>query len=273
MDKIKNTIKRHENYYKLTLAYDGTNYCGWQLQKNGLSVHEAMMKAGSRFLEDGFTITGCSRTDSGVHALGFVALLSTEKDIELRRIPNAFNAHLPKDIVVHKCEKVEENFHPRYSAKFKHYRYTISNHPFPIPQYVHYAYYYQRPLDADKMNKAAKAFVGRHDFVGFSSVKTTVKDTVRTIVACKVTRENAFIHIDVIGDGFLYNMVRIIAGSLIDVGLGKIQPDDMQEIIESKDRNRAKKTAPAKGLTLKAVYYEELKNGREDRIEEQNIEK
>ncbi len=145
------------NYYKLTVAYDGTNYCGWQIQKNAFSVHQAMMDAGKRFLEEGFTITGCSRTDAGVHALGFVALLKTVKKMGMNKIPRAFNAHLPKDIVVHGIEMVDEDFHPRYSAKLKHYRYTIYNNRFPIPQYLRYTYYYYKELDVESMEKAANA--------------------------------------------------------------------------------------------------------------------
>ena len=248
---------KEKHYYKLVLAYDGTHYCGWQIQKNGPSIHEAMMKAGKKFLKDDFTITGCSRTDSGVHALGYVVLLITTIKLEARRIPRAYNAHLPKDIVVHGCELVDESFHPRYSSKFKHYRYTIYNNDYPIPQHLHYAYYYYKELDVLKMAQAGKAFEGSHDFIGFSSSKTTVEDTTRFIKKCQVRKEDKFIYIDIIGDGFLYNMVRIIVGSLIEVGLSKIQPEIMGEIIASKDRNKAKKTAPANGLTLVELFYED----------------
>ncbi len=248
---------KHEttNYYKLTLAYDGSSYCGWQIQKNGLSIHEAMMIAGRKFMGDNFTITGCSRTDSGVHALSYVALLVSNRDIEVRKIPRAFNGHLPKDIVVHNCERVSESFHPRYTSKSKHYRYTIYNNDYPLPQYIKYAYYYYKKLNVTQMQLAAKAFVGTHDFIGFSSIKTSVKDTVRTIYNCQVTREENYIHIDIKGDGFLYNMVRIIAGSLIEVGLEKNDAKDMSDIITAKDRNLAKKTAPANGLTLVGLTY------------------
>lgn len=242
-------------YYKLTMAYDGTNYVGWQIQKNGPSIHAEIMKAGSGFLEDGFTITGCSRTDSGVHALGYVALLVTKRDIKERGMAGGFNAHLPRDIVIHSVERVSNDFHPRYTSKNKHYRYTIYNNDYRIPQYLHYAHYFYKALDVDAMDLAAQAFVGRHDFVGFSSIKTTVDDTNRTIESCHVTKVDHHIHIDIVGDGFLYNMVRIIAGSLIEVGTGKIKPDEMATILASKDRNKAKKTAPACGLTLVGLNY------------------
>lgn len=243
------------NYYKLIVAYDGTNYCGWQIQSNGYSIHQALMESGKHFLRDAFTITGSSRTDSGVHALGYVAMLMTTTPIDMRKIPKAFNAHLPEDIVVHGIERVSVEFHPRYLAKEKHYRYTIYNHSYALPQYTRYAHYYHKALDVEKMQEAAKAFVGTHDFVGFCSAKTTVEDTVRTIFECKVTKEEFFIHIDIRGDGFLYNMVRIISGSLIEVGLNRIPPEQMATIIASKDRSKARKTAPAKGLTLVELCY------------------
>lgn len=244
-----------KNYYKITMAYDGRNYVGWQIQINGPSIHAEIMKAGSNFLEDGFTITGCSRTDSGVHALGYVALLVTDKNLEERRVAGALNAYLPKDIIVHEVKRVTKDFHPRYTSKNKHYRYTIYNNNYPIPQFLHYAHYYYKELDVEAMSKAASAFVGTHDFVGFSSIKTSVEDTVRIIDSCQVTSDGRYIHIDIVGNGFLYNMVRIIAGSLIEVGIGKIKAEDMADIIASKDRNKANKTAPACGLTLVGLEY------------------
>lgn len=244
------------NCYKIRIAYDGTEYCGWQVQPNGPTIQSSMMEAGKKFINDTFTVTGCSRTDSGVHALGFVAVLATEKDLNVTSIPKALNAYLPDDIVVHDCVQVDESFHPRYGSKSKHYRYSIYNGAYPIPQYMRYAYFYQKALDDVKMATGAKAFLGTHDFVGFSSVKTAVEDTVRTIHSCEVTRERGFIHIDVKGNGFLYNMVRIMAGTLLDVGRGKIDPADVADILAAKDRNLAKLTAPAKGLTLVEVVYD-----------------
>ena len=246
------------NYYKLKVAYDGTDFCGWQVQINGPTIQSEMMKAGKKFIHDTFTITGCSRTDSGVHALEYIAVLATEKAYNLNNIPKAMNTYLPDSIVVFACDQVSHTFHPRYSSKSKHYRYSIYNGAFPIPQYMRHCYYYRKRLDEKKMHMAAQAFVGTHDFIGFSSVKTTVEDTVRTIYSCDVTREGDYIHIDVKGNGFLYNMVRIISGSLIDVGRGKINPELVKGIMASKDRNQAKLTAPAKGLTLVQVKYKDV---------------
>jgi len=244
-----------KNMYKITIAYDGSNYCGWQLQKNGVSIHEKLQLAAEAFLGKDVRITGCSRTDSGVHALAYVASVLTDKDMPERRLISALNAHLPKDIVVHECQRMDEGFHPRYHAKAKHYRYTIYNYKAPIPQYLKYAYYYRKKMDLSLMQEASKYFEGNHDFVAFSSIKTKVNDTVRTVYSCQVTQEGDFIHIDVKGNGFLYNMVRIIAGKLIEVGLHKVKPEDIPSIIKSKDRQKAKLTAPAKGLTLVAVDY------------------
>jgi tRNA pseudouridine38-40 synthase len=249
---------KDKKYYKLTIAYDGRNYCGWQLQKNGASIHEMLMKAGRAFLHDDFSITGGSRTDSGVHALGYVALLATSHRLDSYRICRAFNAHLPKDIVVHKSENVSESFHPRYSSKGKYYRYTIYNDEFPLPQYMPYSYYYHhKKLNVAKMHEAAQFLVGEHDFKAFSSKKTSVNNTIRTIYSCSVTLDHKYIYIDIKGNGFLYNMVRIITGMLIEVGRDKLEANDLKKILIAKDRSQATKTAPANGLTLMEIYYDE----------------
>ena len=240
---------------RLTLAYDGTNYCGWQLQDNGTSIHEELMKAAKGFLKGPFTITGCSRTDSGVHALGFVAALRTDDAIETKKFTRAFQAFLPKDIVVYEAQEMEADFHPRYHAKSKHYRYSIYIYKMPLPQYIRYCHYIYDALDVEAMMQAGKFFVGEHDFIAFSSSKTTVDTTIREIYSLEVYREGDSVHIDVIGNGFLYNMVRMIAGTLIEVGRGKVRPEEISELILSKDRSRTKKTAPAKGLTLVEVAY------------------
>lgn len=244
-----------EYYYKLIVAYDGTAYCGWQKQKNALSIQEVMMNAASGFVKGEYTITGCSRTDSGVHALGYVVLFVTRCEFVPRRLTTAFNAYLPDDIVVHNAMKVDADFHPRYTTLSKHYRYTIFNYDYPLPQYMNYSFYYRKELDVEAMKKACSGFVGQHDFKGFCSIKTTVEDTVRTIISLDVTKDNYYIHIDVKGNGFLYHMVRIIAGTLIDVGLGRIRPEEIESIIASKNRMLAGKTAPARGLTLVGIDY------------------
>lgn len=245
------------NYYKMTLAFDGTNYCGWQIQANAISIHATLMRAGHQFLKDAFTITGCSRTDSGVHALGYVALLATALTIEPRQLCNAFNYHLPKDIVIYQAEPVGQKFHPRYSSISKTYRYSIYNNPYPIPQYLKYSYYYYKKLDLEAMIEAAAEFVGTYDFAGFSSIKRTVSDTVRTIYELEVKQVEQRIQIDITGNGFLYNMVRIIAGTLLEVGLGNVQPEQIKPMLLAAKRLRVNKTLPAGGLTLLRVDYQQ----------------
>jgi tRNA pseudouridine38-40 synthase len=247
-----------EYQYKLTLAYDGTNYCGWQVQINGVTIQQKLMEAGRRFLNEGFTVTGSSRTDSGVHALGYVAVLCCDRPFNDYRLASAFNAHLPDDIVVFKVEPVDESFHPRYSAKYKTYRYTIFNGDYPIPQYMKYAFYYRKTLDVPRMKEAASYLVGQHDFVSFCAKKSTVEDTVRQIYQLEISQEHHLIHLDVTGNGFLYNMIRIIAGTLIEVGLGRIKPEQIPVILDGKNRDLAGKTSPAKGLTLVEVGYDEF---------------
>lgn len=242
-------------YYKLTISYNGKNYSGWQIQKNANTIQEEMMNAGHKFMKDEFTITGASRTDSGVHALGQVAVLATNTVLETGRIPLAFNAHLPKDIVVWKIEEVNEDFHPRYQNVRKKYRYKIYNNAYPIPQYLHYALYYYKPLDIEKMKEGIMYLIGTHDFLGFTSSKNTLEDTVRTIYDAKIDVKEQEISIEVEGDGFLYNMVRIIAGTLLDIGCNRKKPEVIQQMIKEKDRSLGGKTAPAHGLTLVSIDY------------------
>lgn len=253
------------NYFRLTVAYDGSDFCGWQVQANGPTIQGAFMEAGKKFIKSPFTITGCSRTDSGVHALNYTAVLAGDIPMKADKVLKAFNAHLPSTIVVRGCQESDESFHPRYSAKTKHYRYTIYNGAYPVPQYMHYSYFFRYDLDHEAMNLAAESFVGSHDFVAFSSVKTTVDDTVRCMDFCQVTRQGDYIYLDVIGDGFLYNMVRIMAGTLIEVGRGKMPVGAVGDILASRDRLRARWTAPANGLTLVEVTYTEEKELEETR--------
>jgi tRNA pseudouridine38-40 synthase len=187
--------------------------------------------------------------------LGQIVVIEVETSIPINRIPYAINAYLPDDIVVRDAKSVNSSFHPRYNAKNKTYEYKIYNARFPLPQYNRYAYFYHKQLDIDKMKKAAQYFVGTHDFLGFCSTGSSVKTTIREIYSCDVNVKNEMIVISINGNGFLYNMVRIIAGTLIDVGRGRIDPDYIQDIIESRDRNKAGATAPAKGLTLMKINY------------------
>ncbi|QUH28914.1 tRNA pseudouridine(38-40) synthase TruA [Vallitalea guaymasensis] len=240
----------------LVVAYDGTKYCGWQVQKNAITIEQKIYEACQKLFSREIKIVGASRTDTGVHALGQIVVLKVETSIPINKIPYAINAYLPEDIVIRDAKLVTSSFHPRYNAKNKTYEYKIYNSRFPLPQYNRYAHFYHKSLDIDKMKKAARYFIGEHDFKAFCSTGSSVKTTVREIYKCEVTVEDKMIVISINGNGFLYNMVRIIAGTLIDVGRGKIEPDYIIDIIDSKDRSKAGATAPAKGLTLIKINYD-----------------
>jgi pseudouridylate synthase I len=199
-------------------------------------------------------ITGSGRTDAGVHALGQVANFKTNSAIPANRIPDALNAKLPKDISIINCEEVDEDFHSRFSAKGKIYRYLIYNKPYRSPLYKDTSYHVRYDLDLDKMRLEAKSLLGTHDFKGFMSSGSSVKDTVRTIHNISIEESEDLIILEVEGNGFLYNMVRIIVGTLVDIGRGRIQKS-MAEIIDSGDRGQCGHTAPAHGLFLKKVHY------------------
>ncbi len=242
--------------YLLTISYDGRNYCGYQKQKNGVSVQEKLTEAATALFGEGTKITGCSRTDSGVHAVCFKATLESEKaKIKPEKLPSALNAHLPTDISVRDASEVSSDFHPRYSVKEKEYRYIISNSSTRDPFSEGRAYFYPKKLDAEIMNEAAQYLVGRHDFRAFMAAGSKIEDTVREIYSCNVTRNGDNVTVSVCGNGFLYNMVRIIVGTLIAVSDGKLASDDIRKIIESKDRKNAGATAPAEGLYLYNVTY------------------
>jgi len=242
---------------KLTIAYDGTGYVGWQKQKNGKSIQAEIEKVCEKVFGCKVRVTGAGRTDAGVHADGQVAAIQVNTNIDVNKIPIIFNTKLPKDIVVLKAEEVPVTFHPIEDVKSKIYEYKILNSDFRDVRLRNYTYFYPKKLDLEKMQIAAKAFVGKHDFVGFASAKIVALDTVREIISIDVEKdENNIITIRVKGKGFLYNMVRIIAGTLIFVGAGTIPEDKMEEIIESKDRKRAGFTAPSWGLTMKQINYD-----------------
>lgn len=240
---------------KLIVEYDGTNYAGWQRQKNGLSVQEVLEKAFEAASGERAAIHGAGRTDAGVHALAQVAHLETNCTIPADKISFAMNMHLPPDIRVKQSEQADMNFHARFCAKGKSYRYTIANtvHAPAIGRFT--AAHVRGVLDLEAMRRAAAYIIGTHDFACFCASGSEVKDTVRTIYNISITEEEPLIHIDVRGSGFLYHMVRIIAGTLIEIGLKKRLPESMADIIESCDRNMAGVTAPAKGLMLVAVEY------------------
>lgn len=240
---------------KLTIAYDGTNYCGWQIQPNGITVEEVVNKALKKLTGEEIHVIGASRTDSGVHALGNVAVFDTETTIPPERISYALNQRLPDDIVVVKSEEVEADFHPRYCDCSKTYEYHILNTRIPIPTKRLTNYFVSYELDIEKMRQAAAYLVGEHDFVSFCNIRTDVEDTVRTITELEILQEGEEITIRISGNGFLYNMVRIIVGTLVRVGRGFYEPEKVKEILEAKDRKAAGVTAPPQGLVLVEIRY------------------
>lgn len=240
----------------LTIAYDGTNYCGWQTQKNGLAVEEVINNTLSEMLGEDICVIGASRTDAGVHAMGNVAVFDTDSRIPADKFSYALNQRLPDDIVIQSSCQVDDGFHPRHCNSTKTYEYKILNRRFPLPTerlYSHFLYY---DLNIKKMQDAADYLVGTHDFKSFCSVNTQVKDTIRTIFSINVEKSDETVKIRVSGNGFLYNMVRIISGTLIQVGTGQINPEYVKVMLEAKDRNAAGPTAPARGLTLVGIKYE-----------------
>lgn len=241
---------------KLTIAYDGTNYCGWQIQPNGITIEEILNKALSKMTGEEVFVIGASRTDSGVHAMGNVAVFDTETTIPTEKIAVALNQRLPDDIVITKSEEVALDFHPRYCDCSKTYEYHIINTRIPIPTKRLTNYFVSYVLDIDKMRQAASYLVGEHDFVSFCNVRTDVENTVRTITALDIITNGNEITIRITGNGFLYNMVRIIVGTLIRVGRGFYEPEKVKEILEAKDRKAAGVTAPAHGLMLVEIKYE-----------------
>jgi tRNA pseudouridine38-40 synthase len=234
----------------LVVAYDGTNYHGWQLQPNVDTIESELNKAlGSLFNED-IHVIGASRTDTGVHALGNIAVFDTDARMPAEKIAYALNQRLPDDIRVQSSSEVDNDFHPRHQDSQKTYVYRILNREFPLPTQRLYSYFTYANLDVALMQEAAGYLVGEHDFKSFCSVNTVAETTVRTIFDLSVTKIDDMITIKVTGSGFLYNMVRIIAGTLMDVGKGRISPDKIPEILEALDRTKAGPTAPACGLTL-----------------------
>ena len=224
---------------KLTIAYDGTNYCGWQVQPNGITVEEVINKALCKLTGEDIAVIGASRTDSGVHALGNVAVFDSATSIPPERIAMALNQRLPDDIVIVKSEEVAPDFHPRYCDCEKTYEYHIINTRTPIPTKRLTNYFVSYDLDVERMQQAADYLVGEHDFVSFCNVRTQVEDTVRTVTELEVLREGEEITIRISGNGFLYNMVRIIVGTLVRVGRGFYPPEKVKEILEAKDRKAA----------------------------------
>ncbi len=241
---------------KLVVAYDGTAYCGFQVQNNGATIEGELNKALSELFGETIRVIGASRTDSGVHAYCNVAVFDTQARMPAEKMMYALNQRLPEDIRVQSSCEVALDFHPRHTDSRKTYEYRIYNAPVQNPMKRHYALWNYHNLDVEKMKEAATYLVGEHDFKSFCSVDTTVESTVRTIYDLTVEEIGEDITIRVCGNGFLYNMVRIIAGTLLEVGKGKIKPNELENILNALDRQAAGPTAPPHGLTL--VKYEFL---------------
>lgn len=249
----------------LRVAYDGTNYHGWQLQPNAATIEGELNRALCALTGEEIVVTGASRTDAGVHALGNVAVFDTTSRIPAEKFSYALNQRLPEDIVIQSSRQVADDFHPRHCDCRKTYEYDILNRTFPLPAYRNTAYFLYGTLNIEAMRQACQAFLGEHDFASFCAAGAQVQTTVRTIYSLEVecrplTEANAgsadqLLTIRVKGNGFLYNMVRIIAGTLVEVGRGHIKPEEVAGIIATKDRAKAGPTAPARGLRLVEIEY------------------
>ncbi|MBN2427353.1 MAG: tRNA pseudouridine(38-40) synthase TruA [Deltaproteobacteria bacterium] len=240
---------------KLTIEYVGTRYSGWQIQENGISVQQEMETALAAVLGGKVRIVSSGRTDAGVHARGMVAHFRTERDLPLSAFREGVNRHLPRDIAVQKAEFATPDFHARHNAKGKWYRYSILQAPVPSPLVWPFSWHIRAPLDNETMAKAAKAFIGRHDFTGFRSAYCDAKTTVKEIFSISVNREERMLIIDVRGDGFLRNMVRRMVGILVEIGLEKKSPSEIETILAHGNETPASLTAPPQGLCLMEVWY------------------
>lgn len=241
---------------KLTIEYDGKEFNGWQKQPSKLNIQGTIEQAIKTITGENVDLQASGRTDAGVHALGQVANFKTNSNIPIEKMSIAINCNLKKSIRIVKAEEVEERFHSRLSCKRKTYRYIINNSEIPSAIYRNLETHIPYKLDIEKMKQAVKYFEGEHDFKAFKASGTSSKSSIRTIYKAEVFKmPNNRIYIELTGNGFLYNMVRIIAGTLVDVGTGKIKPEDIEKIIESKDRTNAGKTLPPQGLYLVCVNY------------------
>lgn len=244
---------------RITIEYDGKNFAGWQKQPEKVSIQSEIERAIFEITGEEVEIIASGRTDAGVHALGQVANFHTNNTtIDVSKFPYAINSKVPKSIVITKAEEVDDRFHSRYNCKLKTYRYVINNSEFPSALNRYREFYMPNKLDFEAMQKAMKYFEGEHDFNAFkSSGGNAKKTTVRTLTKCDIKKDGNRITIELTGNGFLYNMVRIISGTIVDVGLHKINPDEIPNIIESKNRENAGKTLPPHGLYLVKVEYEQ----------------
>lgn len=240
---------------KLIVAYDGTEYSGWQIQPEAPTIEMYLDKAIHELTGENVHVTGASRTDAGVHAYGNVAVFDTESTIPGDRFTFALNRYLPDSIVIQDSWEVAGDFHPRHCNTRKTYEYRILNTAVPLPQKRNFTWHVAGSVDIEKMREAAAYIVGEHDFKSFCCVRTQAESTVRTIYSLEVLQEGSEIIIRIKGNGFLYNMVRIITGTLIQVGKGRFQPEYVKQMLEAKDRTVAGQTAPPQGLTLVGIEY------------------
>ena len=240
---------------KLTIAYDGTEYCGWQIQKNGKTLQETIEKAIKKTFSENRRVQGASRTDAGVHARGQVAHFKIKKDVAAEKISAALNQNLPNDIVILKSEEVSEEFHSQYDAKTKTYLYYLHNSKIRDIFKDKYCWRVPYKLNINCMKKEAKVLLGEHDFKAFQATRKIEKNSIRTIISIKITKNKDIVVFEISGNGFLYNMVRNIVGTLVDFGRGYFAPSEMKKILSGKDRKKSGPTAPAKGLFLEKIVY------------------
>ncbi len=242
--------------YLICISYDGTEFCGYQIQDNGRTVGGVMLKALQRVFGTVSNMAGCSRTDSGVHALNYFISFKADSNMNPETVVKAVNANLPDDVAVKSCREVPEDFHARYSVVSKEYEYRMYTSDVRSPFLRNHALFLRYPLDVKLLNEAAKSFVGTHDFRSFMASGSKITDTVRTVYKAEVSeKENGLVTFNISADGFLYNMVRIAVGTLLEVQQGKIKPDEIIKIIAAKDRSMAGFTAPPQGLYLKEINY------------------
>lgn len=251
----------------IKVAFLGTAYCGYQVQPNGMTVQQKLNEAARGLFGYDCDIVGCSRTDSGVHANEFFAAVTKrgerflDTSVAIEKIPQALSVRLTEDISVLSAQWVEESFHPRYDVDYKEYIYQIWNGTARNPFYADRSWHCPKKIDDDaieKMRLAAKALIGTKDFVSFMASDSKIKDTVRTVIDADVVRQGELVIFKVSADGFLYNMVRIFMGTLVDVAYGRLAPSDIEKIIQAKDRRLAGSTAPPQGLCLNKVVYKQF---------------
>lgn len=243
------------NNIKLTIEYDGTNFIGWQKQARGNSIQGEIENAINLVTGETINLIGSGRTDSGVHAKEQIANFMTKSSIPADRFKFALNNHLSREIAIINSEKVDDSFHSRHDAIGKRYKYLIYSNPIRSPLYRNFAYYVPYQLNFHKMLESIECFLGTHDFTSFMASNSSVKTTIRTVNNISIDKKGDLITFTIQGNGFLYNMVRIIVGTLVDIGRGQLEAKDISDIIKSKNRQTAGHTAPPQGLYLEKVYY------------------